>query len=273
MSKVSQYGWVAFAKALPLIAILLIWELVAHGKNEPRLFPSLEYVAFVSLPSLGVFSTTNEPGFVSALSVIGLQSLITIARILGALAVGIPAGVLFGLTIHYLRGASSLSAISLMVIRSIPLLALIPLFAFWFGTSQVGILAYIAFGVFVVVSSDSYESAANLSPVYVQQARLLGGRQMFLVSSVYMPGTAISLYGSLRNVLGLSWALALGAEYVSASSGLGYIVYQSYLYSDMGKMAVLACVYIILGYVAFELGSRLFIVLAPWAVQGGQRKT
>jgi ABC-type nitrate/sulfonate/bicarbonate transport system permease component len=246
----------------------LAWEVFATARNDPRLFPSIPHIVFVSLPSLGVFSQSGEMGFIGALQVLTYHSAITILRILLALLLGIPSGIASGLFVHYLRGAGPVSAWTLTVIRSIPLLALIPLFAFWFGTSEVGIVSYISFGIFLVISSDTYEAAANVSVIFLQQGRLLGASNARLLLTVYLPGVQAQLMAGFRNVLGLSWAFALGAEYISATSGLGYIVYQSYLYSDMGKLAVLALLYMGFGYVIFEMSSKAFELIAPWAITG-----
>lgn len=251
-------------RVVSIATLALMWEVLAHVKGDPRLFPSFEHIIFVSLPSLGVFSKTSQPGFLEALGVLASHASITVGRILVALALGAPSGIIFGLTIHYIRGSGPISALALTIARSIPLLALIPLFTFWFGSSPAGIVIYIAFGIFVVISSDSYEAAANLSPVFVQQAKLLGGHRVFVFYTVYLPGIQMMLFGGLRNVIGLSWAFALGAEYVSATSGLGYIVYQSYLYTDMGKLAVLALLYMGFGYAIFEMTKKLFAALIPW---------
>jgi taurine transport system permease protein len=255
------------ARIAALAFVALGWETLAHLKADARLFPSLEHLFTVSLPSLGVFSNSSDQGYKAAVSVLIIHSAITIARIVGALILGAPLGIGLGLMIHHLRGSGPLPVMTLTVIRSVPLLALIPLFAFWFGSSPYGIFAYIVFGVVVVISSDTYEAAANLSVVHVQQATLLGGTRAFIVWTVYLTGIRPALAGSARNVLGLSWALALGAEYVSATSGLGYIVYQSYLYSDMGKLAVLAVVYIVFGFCTFTLTKRLTEVSIPWLAE------
>lgn len=247
-----------------LVVLVLGWEILAHVKGDLRLYPPIEHLFAVSLPSLGVFSSSSDAGYGTALSVLLIHSAITVARIVGALILGTPLGMGLGLLTHHLRGSGPLPVMTLTIIRSIPLLALIPLFAFWFGSSPFGIFAYIVFGVLVVISWDTYEAAANLSLVHVQQAKLLGGSRPFIIRTVYLPGIRPALVGSIRNVLGLSWALALGAEYVSATSGLGYIAYQSYLYSDMGKLGILALIYVAFGFGTFTFAKRFTSTMLPW---------
>jgi ABC-type nitrate/sulfonate/bicarbonate transport system permease component len=260
----AKQGWV---RAGSLVGLAFGWNILAHFKCDQRLYPSIEHLFAVSLPSLGVFAKSSNPGYTNALSVLLIHSAITIGRIVGALVLGAPLGIGLGLVIHQLRGSGPLPVMTLTIIRSVPLLALIPLFAFWFGSSAFGIFAYIVFGVVVVISSDTYEAAANLSLVQVQQATLLGGGRLFIIRTVYLPGIQPMLVGSIRHLLGLSWALALGAEYISATSGLGYIVYQSYLYSDMGKLGVLALIYMAFGFGTFMFARQFTKLMLPWAVR------
>jgi ABC-type nitrate/sulfonate/bicarbonate transport system permease component len=259
---------VVLIKVACLGNLFSVWEIFAILKHNPQLFPTVGSIITISLPSLGIFSQSGAVGLRNAITALAYHSGLTVMRIAAGLLVGAPSGVAFGLLMHWLRGSGRTSALALLVVRSIPLLALIPLFSFWFGASTIGIVSYIGFGVFVVVASDAYEAAANLSPSLLQLASLLGARRSFLLRSTYLPGIAGHMAGSVRNVLGLTWALSLGAEYVSATSGLGYLAYQSYLYSDMGKLAVLAFTYMGLGYATYELTRKLVMAFTLWQAEG-----
>ena len=254
-------------KAVSVGILLLAWEMFALWRHDTRLFPTLQSILFTSLPSLGNFSVIGETGIWNALQALAWHAGITVARIAAGLAIGVPCGLAFGLLMHWLRGSGGTPALTLIVTRSIPLLALIPLFSFWFGASSRGVIAYIAFGVFVVIASDAYEAAANLPPTLLQLASLLGARGVFLVWTTYLPGIALHMAGSIRNVVGITWALSLGAEYISSTSGLGYVTYQSYLYSDMGKLALLAIVYMVLGYASYAFMARFIMPLLSWGIQ------
>jgi len=260
MSASRMLAW----KAACFGVLLIAWEIFAVSQRNLNLFPTLESILGASLPSLGVFSDHGSAGFTYAIGALAYHAGLTIARIAAGLAIGAPLGLAFGLLMHWLRGDGGTPALTLIITRSIPLLALIPLFSFWFGASSSGVIAYIAFGVFVVIASDAYEASANVPPAFLQSASLLGARRLFLMRTVHLPGIASHMAGSIRNVVGLSWALSLGAEYISATSGLGYITYQSYLFTDMGKLAVLAFVYMALGYTSFILTGRYITPAMSW---------
>src|SRR5450755_1979077 len=88
-----------------LCALALGWEMLAHFKGDARLYPPIEHLFAVSLPSLGVFSSSSDAGYRTAIGVLLIHSAITIGRIVGALILGTPLGIGLGLLIHHLRGS------------------------------------------------------------------------------------------------------------------------------------------------------------------------
>ena len=129
---------------------------------------------------------------------------------------------------------------------------------------------YISFAVTVIVATNAYEAVSNVPPDYAYQSQLLGASRLQVFTTVYMPAIGPEMIGSLRNVLGLAWAFTLGAEYLSASSGLGYLVYQSYIYSDMGKLIVFALLYGFYGILGYFLANRVLFGLRRWHVAVGK---
>lgn len=259
-------GWAV--KLVAGAALMLVWQITACLKHQPSLYPKFGYIVTVSLPGLGVFSNSSTAGFRGALDVLCYNGGVTVFRIAIGLGIGVPVGIAGGLAIHYLRGDGPVSSVTLTIIRSVPLLALIPLFKYWFALSPAGPIAYIAVGTFFVLASDSYEAAANISPIYAQQAHLLGAGPWFTLRTVYLPGIQLQLAGGLRNVIGLSWAFSLGAEYISAQHGLGAIAYEAYSNTDMGQLAILAALYAVLGYGSYEVARYLVSALTPWQKRG-----
>jgi len=210
---------------------------------------------------MALFGGAPEPSYWKAFAVLALHTGITSVRIVVGVAVGAAAGFATGLAVHFFKRHRQGNAAVLLVMRSIPLLALIPLFVYWFGTDETGIYVYIAFGAWVIIASVTYASVPWVPAAYTQNAHMLGATRLQIFRTVYVHAVQPPLAAALRDVLGLSWAFSLGAEYVAARSGLGYLVYQSYLYSDMGKLIVLAAVYVICGFVVHLAMNALVLRL------------
>lgn len=251
-------------KVLAFAALITLWEIIALLINNQRLIPSTAYLLTVSLPSLASFSAGSNADFTEAIKVLVFHTTVTLSRIIVGLTLGIIAGFSVGLLIHSFGRSRKGHSFLLTIVRSIPLFALIPLFLLWFGGREFSIYLYIAFSAFVVFATDTYESILNITPNFINHAKIMGASKFQIIKTVTVFAIQPQLVGSLRNILGLCWAFSLGAEYMSAKSGIGYLLYQSYLYSDMGKLIVIGMIYIILGSVSFIATMPAFKLLKQW---------
>jgi ABC-type nitrate/sulfonate/bicarbonate transport system permease component len=243
------------------LGVLLIWQAVAFF--SPSSIPGPIHIVMHSFPSLAAFSGEDE-NYGKALLLIAHHSGVTLIRILVGLLIGTVLGTATGMAIHFFKPARAGNAILLGLIRSVPLFALIPLFLYWFGGTELSVYAYISFGVFVVMATSAYEALCNVSPNLIRQAELLGANNLQVFGTVHLFAIQPEMAAAFRTVVGLSWAFSLGAEYLSSTSGLGYLVFQSYLYADMGKLIVLASIYGCYGIVSYALCERLFHTALKW---------
>jgi ABC-type nitrate/sulfonate/bicarbonate transport system permease component len=244
-----KYFW----RLLTVLFVLLAWQALALSRNNVSLFPSLGHIAFHSFPSIALFADSPNPkeSVSVALGVIAAHSAITIVHILGGLLIGSATGIATAMAVRLVTQGASSNKLILTSARTVPLLALIPLFVYWFGNRELGIYVYISFGVFVVMSTVTYDAISNVPPGYVHQARLLGADGLRSISSVYLHAVQPQVLPAFREVVGLCWAFSLGAEYIVNRNGLGYLVSQSYQYSDMGKLVIFAGIYVLYGYLAY----------------------
>jgi sulfonate transport system permease protein len=245
------------------LVLAAAWQLVAVVKSDERLFPTIGTILGKSLPGLALFAG-GPPSYYGAATVVAGHSAATIVRILGGVGAGVILGLSAALGIHLFRRGERANAVVLHAVGAVPLMALIPLFVYWFGSRIVGIYCYIAFGAFVVIATASYQAIADVPPNYYHQARLLGAGPLRRLLTVHLFAIQPRLWLAIRDVLGLAWAFSLGAEYISAQSGMGYLVYQSYLYSDMGKLIVLAALYVAYSYVTYLFANVVIDRLVVW---------
>lgn len=228
-------------KVLTIVFLLAVWQIAAFAVGEPKLLPGVIHVVAVSFPSIGTFGGSET--WAGALSVLLQHSAITLARVAVSLPVGMALGTALALLVHYFRSLHGGLAVVMRLLQAVPLFALIPLFLQWFGGRETGVIVYIVFAVSVVASTNAYNAIRNIRPEYVLQARLNGASRFKVFATVHLPAVQPELVASFRTILGFSWAFALGAEYLTSQSGLGYLVFQSYLYSDTGKLIVFSVFY------------------------------
>lgn len=230
-----------------LLAVFL-WEVLATMTDDPRLAPHVWELVSTSYPSFALFAAGRQPDFGQATSVLVSNLVITVTRALIGLVVGTVLGLLAGLLVHFFPHQRRSSKFLLEIIRTAPLFSLLPLWVYWFAGSELGIISYIAFAVFMFVSVGCYEAVLNVSESLVFQARLLGANRPVLFRTVLLPSILPDLARTFRWIVGLLFAFSLGAEYLSSNSlGLGALAYSAYLYANVGQLIVLGMIYIGLG--------------------------
>jgi sulfonate transport system permease protein len=247
-----------------LFLLGLLWEYLSVREANPKLFPDFSYLIRYSLPSLSTFGNDQQLGYWSALKVIGFNTGISVVRIMLGTFTGIIGGSLYVGLITLAKSSLKGNLIIFKILRSVPLLALIPLFYYWFGGRESGIILYIAFAVAVIFSTGLYHAVLNVSESYLQQARILSLSRWMLIKHVIVYAILPELYSTVVYIVGLTWAIALAAEYLAGTNGLGYLIFMSYYYSNMGHLIILSAVYCSLGISTYFLLKSYFERLLKW---------
>jgi ABC-type nitrate/sulfonate/bicarbonate transport system permease component len=233
-----------FYRAIGFVVFLFVWWAAASclQRFTPRastILPSPGEVFSVDFSGLSVFAdgrTMNDWG--KAIGVIIQQSTISLIRLLAGSSLGVAGGLLTGMLLGYSAWLRALVEPVLLLVRTIPILALIPLFLVWFGGSETGNIVYIAFAVFSMVVVNTIEAIRNVPPVYFQYARTLGASRFQAYRTVILPAIVPELIGGIRVVLGFSWAILLAAEYLASQAGLGRILIMAERWLYTGRMIV-----------------------------------
>lgn len=245
-------------QAVGVIVPLLLWQiagmLLARVNHQAAiLLPTPWTIVTHDVPAMGTFYGIGIGGqyrgatssYELAFLTLALNSLITVGRLLAGTAIGLVAGVGIGLLLSANRVIRSLLEPSILIIRTVPLLALIPLFLTWFGGAEIGNILYVAFAVFSMLVVNTIEAVYNVPLVQRQYAQTLGATTWRLYRTIIIPAIIPELVGGIRVVIGLSWAIVLAAEYLAAQSGLGRIMILSEQYLFTGRMVVIAVLFMI----------------------------
>ena len=231
---------------LSLVVLLAIWSIAAAWLTRTSdraavLLPSpLDVVR--SVPGLSVFGSPGaELTYANAAQVIVDNTMASGGRLLAGLLLGIALGVGAGLLLGWNERLRYLIEGPLLLIRVVPLLALLPLFLAWFGGREIGAIAFIAYAVFTMMFINTLEAVRNVDPVVQDYARTLGASRARVYSTVVMPAIVPELTGGVRVVLGLAWAILLAAEFLASQDGIGHILIlaQQYAYTDRMILIVL----------------------------------
>lgn len=229
---------------LSVVILAVAWVLAAnyvsgHYRNGPTLLPSPGDVVR-DFPGIAVFRGPNTSLTISnALYVLATNTWTSLVRLTSGIFIGSGLGIAVGLVLGWSRRVRAMVEAPLLLVRTIPLLALIPLFLTWFGGTDTGIITYIAFAAFSMLLISTLEAIRNVSPIVQAYARTLGASQLRVYRTVVVPAIIPEMVGGIRVMLGLSWAILLAGEFVGAQSGIGYILIQAQTYSYTSRMVLI----------------------------------
>jgi ABC-type nitrate/sulfonate/bicarbonate transport system permease component len=259
-----------------VVIMLCTWELYAthvHDQNPRRsdtMFPRFEYIVTNSYPEFATFYGTDQgmigqrSDYRQATIVLIENSLATARRVVIGVGVGISLGIAVGLLVGWSRWVREIVLPPILLLRTIPILALIPLFLFWFGTREIGILIYITFAVFAMMIINTIEAIRNVSPLFQDYARCMGASQSQVYRTIIMPAIVPSLAGGIRVILGISWAIALAGELLATNRGLGWLMILSERQLKTGSMAVVVALFALFSIVVNAIFVQVANYVSRW---------
>lgn len=173
--------------------------------------------------------------------------LVSFARVAAGLVLGVTLGLVTGL-IAGLSRTGELAIDPLMQIkRTIPALALTPLFIVWFGIGETPKVALIAFATIFPVYLNLYSGIRGVDPRLLDAAKSFGLSRWEQIWHVVLPATLPSLLVGLRYALSISILVLVVAEQINASAGLGYLINNARDFMRTDIIVVCLMVYAILG--------------------------
>lgn len=151
----------------------------------------------------------------------------TLTETILAFALGTVLGLAVGLWLALSPTASRLLDPYLKAINAMPRVILAPIFAVWFG---LGILSKVLLGVtlvFFIVFFAVFHGVRDVSPVLINNTRMLGASRNQLLRYVYLPSAASWVFSSLHTAVGMAFVGAVVGEYLGSEKGIGYLILQA----------------------------------------------
>ncbi len=223
---------------------------------------------------LAVWQAASSTGLVSAQTLASpLQILLTARTLLedGTLThnlaisllragIGLGLAIVIGVTLALAAGLSRLGEdlvdAPIQMLRTIPVLALVPMFILWFGIGEMPKILLVTLGATFPIYLNLFKGIRAIDPKLLEAARTLGLTHGETVRHVILPGALPDLLVGLRFSVGISWLMLVVAEQVNANSGIGHMMMdaEDFLRTDIILVGML--VYALFG-LASDQGVRL----------------
>lgn len=239
---------------LPFIATILlfiVWEII---------------VLVFKIPQFNLPSPTSIVGaLVTNQQAILENSLQTLVSTMVGFVLAILSGVFLGFLIGYSRLAYIVLYPLLVGFNTIPKVALVPLFAIWFGIGTVPavltafLLAFFPIAVNVAVGLDTVE--VEMKDVL----RSLGASNLEIFQKVGLPHTMPYLFASLKVAVSLAFVGAVISETLASNSGIGYLMVSASSNFDVPLGFAGLLVLAVMGIVLYGVFAGLEKYIIHWA--------
>jgi sulfonate transport system permease protein len=219
------------------VGLAVLWEIaVRMGLSSGRLVP----------PPSVIWSTFAD---LAASGELQQHALATIWRVVWGFVFGVLAGTVLGALAGYSALTYRLLDPTLQGLRAVPSIAWVPLFILWFGIFEASKIILIAVGVFFPVYLGVMGAVLSVDRKIIEVGRVFRLSGFEMVRRILLPAVMPAYVLSLRAGLGLGWMFVLAAEFLGASTGLGFLLIDG---QQLGKPAQ-----IVAAIVAFAILGKL----------------
>ncbi|NDZ77485.1 ABC transporter permease [Streptomyces sp. SID10853] len=229
------------SRALLLIAVIALWEILARAKIiDPFNF---------SMPSKIWDQIRDWALHGTAQGSLWEQIWYTMYEALLGWVIGVVTGVVLGITLGRIRFLSDVLGPYIKVLNAIPRIVLAPVFLIWFGLGPASKVASAVVLVFFPVFFNAFQGAREVDRNLVANARILGASNRRVTFQVVIPSATSWIFTSLHVSFGFALIGAIVGEYIGATKGLGLLVSASQgtfnaagVYAAMVILAVVALI-------------------------------
>lgn len=201
----------------------------------------------------------------------------TVLEVFSGYFAGAIAGAALAFAFAMVPGAERVMRPFLVALYSIPKIALAPLIVMWFGLGIAPKIILSGMFVFFIVFMNAVAGIHSVNQHHVNIIRVMGASRSAIMLKVVLPTMIPFLVLGLRVSIPEAMTGAVIGEFISASKGLGYLVYSAS--NELNTAVSLAALVVLVLVVALaDFGLGALERLLPWqpatskTIRSGLRK-
>ena len=235
-----------------LVIVLVLWELVTQmGMVHEYFLPPLSQI-LATFYELTVDGTLVTNGY------------LTVKRALIGLVIACVLGIVVGVLSARSRLASWFWDPIIEVGYPVPVIALVPVFLFWFGTGDFAKIVLVAIGCFWPVAINVRNAARDVDENLIWSARMMGTSDRQLLRKVIIPASAPGIISGIQIALPISLIITFVFEMVAGGGGLGHLEIQGVRSFDSAQVYASLIAIMILGFALDRALRALRLRLLSW---------
>ena len=240
-SRGERRGWGSHLVRSPWLSplvLLAVWELGSRTGLIPARILAAPSTVLVTLWSMILSGELPS------------NLLVSFGRAAAGLAIGLAIGTGLGLVAGLSKPGEAAVDPIMQIKRTIPVVALTPLFIVWFGIGETPKIALIAFATIFPVYLNLYAGIRGVDVRLVDAAKSFGLSRVDIVWHVVLPGALPAFFTGLRYALSIAIIMLVIAEQINATAGLGYLINNARDFMRTDIIVVCLLVYAVLGLLA-----------------------
>nr|MDH3076444.1 ABC transporter permease [Bacillus velezensis] len=249
-SRKYSYQWMK-GVVLP-VAVIAVWQFIA----------SLGIVSATVLPSPVVILQTFQELLLSGELWGHLE--ISLYRAVAGFLLGAGLGLVFGPLVGFSKRTEAYLDPSLQMLRTVPHLAVTPLFILWFGFDETSKILLIALGAFFPVYINTFLGIRSVDAKLFDVARVLEFSWYQQMTKLILPASLPNILLGIRLSLGIAWLGLVVAELMGSSEGVGYMIMDARQFSQTNKVFVGIIIFAAVGKLTDALVRMLERKLLKW---------
>ena len=203
---------VYLSRILVLVLFVVLWELATlTGFLDPFIFSS---------PSRIVNTIARLWANGDLFIHIGTTLLETIL----GFVIGTGLGVFFAIMLWWFPRAAKVADPYLVVLNSLPKIALGPVLIVWMGTGMASIVTIAVLVSVIVALSSVYNGFEEVDKEKILLLRSLGASKFQVLTMVILPASVPTMITALKLSVAMSWVGVIVGEFLVSRAGLGYLI-------------------------------------------------
>lgn len=215
--------------------IVIVWQLIGY----------LGFFTKAVLPTpLEILSAARN---LTVSGVLFPDLIVSMTRAVSGFIIGGGLGLIFGMLVGLSARSESLLDPSLQMVRTIPHLAIAPLFILWFGLGDTSKVLLIALGAFFPLYVNTFLGIRRVDAKLFDVARILEFSKWKQVKLLIIPAALPNILLGIRLSLGASWLSLVVAELMGSTAGIGYMIMDARQFSNTDVVFVGIMIFAIVG--------------------------
>ncbi|WLP61902.1 ABC transporter permease [Bacillus thuringiensis] len=239
------------AITIPVI-ILIIWQLAGvFGLVSKTVLPT----------PLDIFLAFQE--LIKTGELFGHLS-ISVFRAAAGFFIGGGLGIILGTIVGFSTRSEQYLDPSVQMLRTVPHLAVAPLFVLWFGFGETSKVLLIADGAFFPLYVNAFLGIRGVDSKLFDVVRVLEFSKRKLITKLILPSALPNLLLGARLSLGVAWVSLVVAELMGSTEGIGYMIMDARQFSNTDIVFVGIIIFAFVGKFSDSLVRLLEVKFLRW---------